>query len=103
VILFYFTYVNVYSTKKVFVNLGYAADPSVDFNMGAKPKVVGTAPADASVDELKTVFETIPKRPKDSRKRLKNDNPEDIEGFLGPWGSFENEQKVAKPTEVIIL
>jgi len=33
------------------------------------------------------------------RKQEKNDNPEDVEGFLGPWGKFENEVSVAKPNE----
>lgn len=81
---------------------GYAVDPSVDLTMGATPKVVGVAPENASAGELKTVFETIKARPKDKRKRLRNDNPEDVEGFLGPWGAFENQEHVSKPTEVIM-
>ena len=32
----------------------------------------------------KTVFESTSKRPLDKRKRNKNDDPSDIEGFLGP-------------------
>lgn len=76
-------------------------DPSVDYNMGGTPKVVGSAAAGQSEAELKTVFETIKKRPKDHRKRVRNDNPEDIEGFLGPWGAFQNQELVSKPTEVI--
>lgn len=43
--------------------------------------------------EGKTVFETIKKRPLDKKKRDKNDNPEDITGFLGPWGGFVGEQR----------
>lgn len=43
--------------------------------------------------EGKSVFETIKKRPLDKKKRTKNDNPEDINGFLGPWGGFEGEQR----------
>ncbi len=81
---------------------GYAVDPSVDSAMGSSVKVVGTAPS-TKEGELKTVFETIPKRPKDKRKRVKNDDPGDIEGFLGPWGRFENEMEIAKPNEVWIL
>lgn len=48
------------------------------------------APVEA---EGKTVFENIKKRPLDKKKRNKNDNPEDIEGFLGPWGGYEGERR----------
>jgi len=77
-------------------------DPSVDFSMGAVPKVVGSVPDEAKESELKlkTVFESIKKRPKDNRKRERNDNPDDIEGFLGPWGGYVNEERVSKPSEV---
>lgn len=43
--------------------------------------------------EGKSVFETIKKRPLDKKKRTKNDNPEDINGFLGPWGGYEGEKR----------
>lgn len=79
--------------------LGYAVDPSIDSSTAAIPKIVGTAPADGQTD-IKTVFETIPKRPKDRRKRERNDAPADIEGFLGPWGGYVDEEKVSKPNEV---
>lgn len=42
----------------------------------------------------KSVFESIKKRPLDKRKRNKNDNPDDVTGFLGPWGGFEGEQRL---------
>lgn len=45
----------------------------------------------------KTVFESP--KPKKKRKQDKNDKPEDIEGFLGPWGKYENEESVARPNE----
>lgn len=83
--------------------LGYAVDPSVALNMGETNKVVGVAPDNASAGELKTVFESSKPRPKDKRKRLRNDNPDDIEGFLGPWGAFENQEHVSKPTEVSVV
>lgn len=79
--------------------LGYAVDPSIDSAASKVPKVVGSAPQQG---DIKTVFETIAKRPKDKRKRERNDCPDDIEGFLGPWGGFVDEQKVAKPNEVSI-
>lgn len=81
------------------VVVGYAVDPSIDSAAAAVPKIVGAAP-DGQAD-IKTVFETIPKRPKDKRKREKNDCPEDVEGFLGPWGGYIDEEKVSKPNEVI--
>lgn len=43
--------------------------------------------------EGKSVFETIKKRPLDKKKRNKNDNPEDVTGFLGPWGGYEGEKR----------
>lgn len=48
----------------------------------------------------KTVFESPrPPRPEDTRKRKKNDKPEDVDGFEGPWGKFEDEKTVAVPNE----
>lgn len=44
--------------------------------------------------EGKSVFETIKKRPLDKKKRHKNDCPEDVTGFLGPWGGFEGERRL---------
>lgn len=48
---------------------------------------------------MKTVFESTKLRPLDKRKRKKNNDPADIDGFLGPWGGYIDEQRVAKPTE----
>lgn len=41
--------------------------------------------------EGKSVFETI--KNKDKKKRNKNDNAADIEGFLGPWGGYVGEKR----------
>jgi pre-mRNA-processing factor 17 len=46
------------------------------------------------------VFELTAKRPEDKRKRQRNPDPSDIEGYLGPWGKFVDEQTVMKPNEV---
>lgn len=73
--------------------LGYALDPTVD-----STEIIGRKPDDTN--EFKTVFESLPKRLADKRKRHKNDNPEDIEGYLGPWGCYVDEQKIAKPEGV---
>jgi len=47
----------------------------------------------------KTVFENTTLRPSDKRKRHRNNNPSDIEGFLGPWGGYIDEKRVVKPSE----
>jgi len=68
-------------------------DPAVDSN-----EIIGRKPDDT--DEFKTVFESVPKRPADKRKRHKNDKPEDIDGYLGPWGCYVDEEKISKPEGV---
>lgn len=83
--------------RRTFTSYGYALDPSIT-NDG-QIKVVGSTEEGKDVDSVKTVFETSKIRPLDKRKRKKNDDPGDVDGFLGPWGGFVDEQKVAKPTE----
>lgn len=46
-----------------------------------------------------TVFESNPKKI-EKRKRQKNTDPGDIDGYLGPWGKFVDEKTVMKPSEV---
>nr|CAI5841974.1 unnamed protein product [Callosobruchus analis] len=83
--------------RRTFASYGYALDPSVSEN--GETGVVGSTEEGKNPDAIKTVFEHSKTRPLDKRKRKKNDNPGDIEGFLGPWGGFVDEQKIAKPTE----
>lgn len=73
-------------------------DPTVDCDGEGKSVVGATLAAEDS--SMKTVFEATAKRPLDKRKRNKNDNPSDIEGFLGPWGCYSDEKRVIKPNEV---
>lgn len=47
-----------------------------------------------------TVFEKTKQREGDKRKKLKNDDPADIDGYLGPWGKYVDEKTVMKPSEV---
>ncbi|KAK9875071.1 hypothetical protein WA026_005869 [Henosepilachna vigintioctopunctata] len=82
--------------RRTFSSFGYALDPSVD-TMDSD-KIIG-AVEEANSSNVKTVFESTKLRPLDKRKRKKNNNPDDIEGFLGPWGGYVDEQKVAKPSE----
>lgn len=83
--------------RRTFHTYGYALDPSVgDENDGQSH--VGDLQA-AYDDDGKTVFEPAKAKCKRKRKQQKNDNPEDIDGFIGPWGRYEDEQLVAKPNE----
>ena len=34
------------------------------------------------------------------RKRVERGDPSDINGYLGPWAPFVDQQEVAKPSEV---
>ncbi|CAG5041252.1 unnamed protein product [Parnassius apollo] len=84
--------------RRTFASYGYAVDPSTDGDTGNGDAIVVSAMVAPPVEaEGKTVFETIKKRPLDNRKRNKNDDPEDINGFLGPWGGYVGEQRVMKP------
>ncbi|KAJ8959125.1 hypothetical protein NQ318_022383 [Aromia moschata] len=83
--------------RRTFASYGYALDPSVSAN--GEIKVVGATEEGKNPESVRTVFETSKIRPLDKRKRKKNSDPSDIEGFLGPWGGYVDEQKVAKPTE----
>ncbi|KAG8258699.1 pre-mRNA-processing factor 17 [Homalodisca vitripennis] len=83
--------------RRTFSSYGYALDPTVDCESEGKTVVGATLAAADSA--MKTVFEASTKRPLDKRKRNKNDDPSDIEGFLGPWGCYEDEKRVMKPNE----
>lgn len=52
-------------------------------------------------EKITTVFEKTVLRPSDKRKRKKNDDPSDIEGFVGPWAAYIDERRDVKPNEVI--
>ncbi|XP_041462676.1 pre-mRNA-processing factor 17-like [Lytechinus variegatus] len=81
--------------RRTFSSYGFAVDPSVD--TGGKHIVSnkeGTKPV-----EGKTVFEKVELREGDKRKRVKNKDASDIEGFEGPWGKYQDEKTVAKPSE----
>ena len=88
--------------RRTFHSYGFAHDPSQNSD-GQKMinNLVegGDASEEVASGEAKTVFEDVKPRPKDKRKREKNTDPSDIEGYLGPWGKFKDEQTVAKPTE----
>ena len=67
--------------RRTFHSYGFAHDPSSD-NPGHKV-VTNKDDLESNPDAGKTVFEDVKARPKDKRKREKNSDPADIEGFLG--------------------
>lgn len=77
---------------------GYALDPTIDGSTEEGKTVIGAKEA-AEESGLKTVFEHTDLRESDKRKRHRNDNASDIEGFLGPWGGYIDEKRVMKPTD----
>lgn len=47
-----------------------------------------------------TIFENKPKKDRPKKRKLsKNNNPDDIEGYKGPWAKYVDEQTVMKPDE----
>lgn len=78
--------------------IGYALDPTIDGSLEEGRSIIGATEA-AEEQNGKTVFESVALRPADKRKRNKNDNASDIEGFLGPWGGYVDEKRVLKPSE----
>lgn len=84
--------------RRTFNSYGYALDPTVGGTPQEATHFIGATEA-AKETEGKTVFESTKERKSDKRKRNKNDNPSDIEGFLGPWGGYIDEKRVMKPNE----
>jgi hypothetical protein len=85
--------------RRTFNSFGYALDPTVGSEGDGTKIITTTGQSDEINTDAKTVFESTKLRPLDKRKRKKNNDPSDIEGFLGPWGGFIDEQRVMKPSE----
>ena len=83
--------------RRTFHSYGYAYDPSTTAE-GEGDKMVGDFHR-AKKNEQKTVFEDTKKRPLDKRKKDKNDDASDIDGFLGPWAKFKDEETVSHPND----
>lgn len=83
--------------RRTFHTYGYALDPSIDDEVATGQNFVGDLQSAYDTDG-KTVFES-PRPNIENRKRVRNDKPEDVTGFAGPWAKFENEQTVARPSE----
>ena len=83
--------------RKTFHSYGYAFDPSTT-DQGEGDKLVGNT-LKAKINDTKTVFEDTKKRPLDKRKKERNDDPSDIEGYLGPWAKYKDEETVSHPND----
>ncbi|XP_023933476.1 pre-mRNA-processing factor 17 [Lingula anatina] len=83
--------------RRTFQSYGYAMDPSVESSLQGE-KLVGDVDA-AEGNKGTTVFEVSKQRPGDKRKKQKNNDPSDIDGYLGPWAKYEDEKTVMKPSE----
>uniref|UniRef100_H3AT29 Pre-mRNA-processing factor 17 n=1 Tax=Latimeria chalumnae TaxID=7897 RepID=H3AT29_LATCH len=77
--------------------LGYALDPSIDSSQAPASAYIG-AVEEAEKKQGLTVFESGCKKT-EKRKKFKETDPSNIEGFLGPWAKYVDERDVAKPSE----
>lgn len=65
-----------------------------------KPEAVVGDSSAFGENEGKTVFEFNAKTEKaKKRKREKNRDPSDIDGYLGPWAKYADEETVSRPSE----
>lgn len=81
--------------RKAFHNKGRAQDPS-DRSIDLVQRNLASAAIGTTVCEKD---QTKKERQQDKRKRLRNDDPSDIDNFVGPWAEFENEIKISQPNE----
>ncbi|GFY76119.1 pre-mRNA-processing factor 17 [Trichonephila inaurata madagascariensis] len=88
--------------RRTFTSYGYAIDPSLNNAEATKDKLVSVDPAKEADEEIEnklTVFDKGKERDGDKRKRKKNVDAADIDGFLGPWGGYIDEKRVIKPSD----
>ncbi|GFR75491.1 pre-mRNA-processing factor 17-like [Elysia marginata] len=84
--------------RQTFSSYGFALDPTAD-GSGATEKYIGD---ETALDEAKgkTVFEKNNAMEKaKKRKREKNRDASDIDGYLGPWAKYKDEETISKPSE----
>ncbi|XP_042869900.1 pre-mRNA-processing factor 17-like [Penaeus japonicus] len=95
----HFNHFEFESQRRTFTTYGYAVDPSISGNPDDGRRYIGDT-STAKESSGMTVFETKHKPDQPAkRRRDKNDDAGDIDGFKGPWAKFENEQTVMKPSE----
>ncbi|XP_032877874.1 pre-mRNA-processing factor 17 isoform X1 [Amblyraja radiata] len=84
--------------RRTFHTYGYALDPTLDHvDVPAGESYIGSV-EDAEKNQGLTVFESGKKKT-EKRKKLKESDPANIEGFQGPWAKYIDEKDVAKPSE----
>ncbi|XP_062896840.1 pre-mRNA-processing factor 17 [Mobula hypostoma] len=84
--------------RRTFHTYGYALDPTLDHSeVPAGDTYIGSV-EDAEKNQGLTVFESGKKK-SEKRKKLKESDPANIEGFQGPWAKYVDEKDVAKPSE----
>ncbi|KAM9666664.1 pre-mRNA-processing factor 17 isoform 3-T3 [Trichechus inunguis] len=82
--------------RRTFATYGYALDPSLDSHQ-VSTKYIGSV-EEAEKNQGLTVFETGQKKT-EKRKKFKENDASNIDGFLGPWAKYVDEKDVAKPSE----
>nr|XP_032643175.1 pre-mRNA-processing factor 17 isoform X1 [Chelonoidis abingdonii] len=82
--------------RRTFATYGYALDPSLD-TQDVATKYIGSV-EEAEKNQGLTVFETGQKKI-EKRKKFKENDASNIDGFLGPWAKYVDEKEVAKPSE----
>ncbi|NXU10862.1 PRP17 factor, partial [Pardalotus punctatus] len=82
--------------RRTFATYGYALDPSID-SPEVATKYIGSV-EEAEKNQGLTVFETG-QRKIEKRKKFKENDASNIDGFLGPWAKYVDEKEVAKPSE----
>uniref|UniRef100_A0A8B9PEI6 Pre-mRNA-processing factor 17 n=1 Tax=Apteryx owenii TaxID=8824 RepID=A0A8B9PEI6_APTOW len=86
----------LFLSPEVCLHKGYALDPSID-NPEVATKYIGSV-EEAEKNQGLTVFETG-QRKIEKRKKFKENDASNIDGFLGPWAKYVDEKEVAKPSE----
>uniref|UniRef100_A0A5F9CUM7 Pre-mRNA-processing factor 17 n=1 Tax=Oryctolagus cuniculus TaxID=9986 RepID=A0A5F9CUM7_RABIT len=81
--------------RRTCATYGYALDPSLDNQVSAK--YIGSV-EEAEKKQGLTVFETGQKKT-EKRKKFKENDASNIDGFLGPWAKYVDEKDVAKASE----
>ena len=85
--------------RRTFHSYGFAQDPSNMNNEKDDDLIIRNDDdkVNAENQEFKSVFEVSKVRPLDKRKRKRNDDASDIDGYLGPWAKYADEETVSKP------
>lgn len=81
--------------RKQFHRHGKALDPSDNSALSLVQRNLASTAIGSNVSDQ----EAGKKEKAEKRKRLRNDDPSDVDNFVGPWAEFEDEVKVSQPSE----